>query len=394
MTGTLDIIIANSDPEYTIKIPYKPHDPISVLFKRIHARLGTDEKSVYHQDLFLNGTPLEDHNRAIEHYCIVDQTTLAYHSLSFRSKTEGDVIMLVNVLYGDSYTLHFSPDTTIKDVKTMMHLLTGLDSSAQTLIFAGKKLENECTLAEYSIIDGSIIHLIRRLPGGTTAPHNIIFSDISDTSGLRLVHRPSTALPGGVTLPGTNIECACNCTTTHRVVCKKAFGTLELSRAMFVCPNCGESDGITPITVGFMRCKYRFRGIKASGEQYNSDWKDVKESDYYQLFDSNKEISWRRLDIETVSLDEWDECAICLDTLGEFDTLECSHRFHADCIRKWTGSCPTCRHERHLSREGSDGNDGSEEDSGDGVDPTPGTDGVGSLPADEAQVVNVELEQS
>ncbi|KAK3836669.1 MAG: ubiquitin-related domain-containing protein, partial [Linnemannia elongata] len=123
--------------------------------------------SVYHQDLLLHGTPLEDHNRTLEDYCIVDHhTTLTYHALSFRSRTEGDVVVLVNVLYGESYTLHFAPETTIHEVKTVMHLLSGLETSAQILIFAGKKLEDECSLADYGMGEGSIVHLVRRRPGG------------------------------------------------------------------------------------------------------------------------------------------------------------------------------------------------------------------------------------
>lgn len=309
------------------------------------------------------------------------QTTLTYHALSFRSRTEGDIVVLVNVLYGETYTLHLAPETTIQEVKTVMHLLSGVEISAQILIFAGKKLEDECSLLDYDVGEGSIVHLIRRRPGGRTAPHGIIFLDVSDTSGLRKIHPSEPAPSGGVTSPGTNIECACNCTPTHRVVCERAFGTLALTQALFTCPNCGGSDGITPITVGFMRCKYRFRGTKASGELYTSDWKEVTKDDCYQLFDSSKEISWRQLDIETASLD-YDECPICLEPLKELETLECNHQFHAECIKRWRGPCPTCRHERHVSESSSEDSDDSGEDTEDDADPPVEGDGVGSQPAE------------
>ncbi|KAH7034475.1 hypothetical protein BKA57DRAFT_185335 [Linnemannia elongata] len=387
MSSTLGIKIVNSDrPAYTIQILYNPTDPLSILFKRIHARLGTDEKSVYHQDLLLHGTPLEDHSRTLEDYCNVDgQTTLTYHALSFRSRTEGDLVVLVNVLYGETYTLHFAPETTISEVKTVLHLLSGLVPSAQILIFAGKKLEDECSLTNYGIGEGSIIHLVRRRPGGAAAPHCITFSDISDTSGLRKIETTEPLPPGSITFPGTNVECVCNCTSTHRVVCKKAFGTLTLSESFFVCPNCGESDGIIPVTVGFRRCKYRFRGTKASGELYTSDWKEVTTDDCYQLFESSREISWHHLDIETASLD-YDECPICLEPMKESETLECDHHFHSECINNWTGSCPTCRHERRPSVNSSDGTDDSGEDIEDTAAPPIEADGVGSLPAESVNV--------
>ncbi|KAG0069136.1 hypothetical protein BGZ89_003477, partial [Linnemannia elongata] len=59
------------------------------------------------------------------------------------------------------------------------------------------------------------------------------------------------------------------------------------------------SDRITPITVGFMQCKYRFHGIKLSGEQYTSDWRKVTKDDCYQVFKPDKQVHWRRLVIES-----------------------------------------------------------------------------------------------
>ncbi|KAG0313192.1 hypothetical protein BGZ97_010428 [Linnemannia gamsii] len=181
--------------------------------------------------------------------------------------------------------------------------------------------------------------MVRRPGSGPiVAPLGIIFADVSDTSGLRMVPYSEKASPGA------NIECECKCTLTHRVICKKSFGTFDVSQATFVCPDCGEVDSITPITVGFMRCKYRFKGIKYSGEEYTSEWKDVTTDDYYQLFDSDKEISWLRLEIETASVDEVDDCAICLEPLSEFESLGCGHRFHKPCIEQWIGlPCPICR---------------------------------------------------
>lgn len=162
----------------------------------------------------------------------------------------------MNLLYRETYTLHFAPETTIQEVKTEMNLLSKLESLAQIPLFVSKKLEDECSLADNSIGEGSIVHLVRRQPGGTTAPHRITFPDISDTLDLRKkIHLTEPAPPDGVNSPGTNTECACNYTPTHRASCKKAFNTLAFSQAFFTCPTRGESDSITPITVRFWRCK-------------------------------------------------------------------------------------------------------------------------------------------
>lgn len=361
MTATLDIIItANSGPDYTIKVPYKPYDSLSILLKRIHARLGTDEKSIYHQELFLNDSPLEDHNQTVESYSISDGTTLTYGAVSLPSEYEDDISLHVNVLRGETYTLHFSPDTAIEDIKALLSLLTDHPPSAQTLIFEGKKLEDGCRLSDYSIVDGSIVHLVRRLCSGSVAaaPPGIVFADVSDTSGFRKVHFSEYATPG------TNIECECKCTLTRRVICKESFGTLELSQATFACPVCGELEGITPVTVGFMRCKYRFKGTKSSGEEYTSEWKEVATDDYYQLFDSGKEISWLSLNIETVSVEEFDDCVICLEPLREFKVLGCGHHFHKPCIEQWRGlPCPICRHSNGGLQRDTDSDEENDEES-------------------------------
>lgn len=62
---------------------------------------------------------------------------------------------------------------------------------------------------------------------------------------------------------------------------------------------------------------------------------------------------WRRaisgLRQEVLQQSIGDECAVCIDKLGEGDTvrtLPCNHKFHKDCIDPWIaehGTCPTCR---------------------------------------------------
>lgn len=51
-------------------------------------------------------------------------------------------------------------------------------------------------------------------------------------------------------------------------------------------------------------------------------------------------------------LRETDMCAICRDDLEEnIKTLDCNHKFHADCIVRWIATsprCPFCRARVHV----------------------------------------------
>ncbi|KAF9082915.1 hypothetical protein BGX23_011959, partial [Mortierella sp. AD031] len=105
--------------------------------------------------------------------------------------------------------------------------------------------------------DESILHLVLSLHGGGILP-GVIFSDVSDTSGLLKVQFSTNVFRGRLAAPRSSVS--------------RSLETIELAESTFKCPNCFKSDKIVPVTVRFMMCKYRFFGIKANGEQYTSDW--------------------------------------------------------------------------------------------------------------------------
>jgi hypothetical protein len=51
------------------------------------------------------------------------------------------------------------------------------------------------------------------------------------------------------------------------------------------------------------------------------------------------------------------ECSICLEPIrasNESLTLECCHKYHVDCIKRWkqnNESCPLCRDNLHVSED-------------------------------------------
>lgn len=74
--------------------------------------------------------------------------------------------IFVKTLNGTTVTLQVTPAQSIKSVKEMLRQVDGVPVDHQRLLYAGKQLEDERTIGDYSIKKESTFHLTCRLRGG------------------------------------------------------------------------------------------------------------------------------------------------------------------------------------------------------------------------------------
>merc|ERR1740129_555207 len=73
--------------------------------------------------------------------------------------------IFIKTLTGRKTNFNFELDNTVRQVKEALQEKEGIQVEQIRLIYSGKQMSDECTLADYNVKPGSTVHMVLQLRG-------------------------------------------------------------------------------------------------------------------------------------------------------------------------------------------------------------------------------------
>ena len=177
--------------------------------------------------------------------------------------------IFVKTLTGKHITLEVEPGDRIADVKTKISDKEGIPAAYQMLIFAGKTLEDDETLAGYNIQKDATIHLVLRGPSDLTVTGGTIGTDYSFTNNvIEILTDTPLTISGATTAEHIEIADGVNANITLAGV-DIDVSAIENTAAIKIADN---STGNVTITLVDDKVNVLKSGRYCAGLQKNGDY--------------------------------------------------------------------------------------------------------------------------